>query len=123
MRISSSLSTPYWIVRAPVISALWYAVLTHLLLQPFSTAAILVSSAIIAISVLRMNSFYLGLLSPVPMIISVIMLFVNYPQNTALIFLILGILWAVCWIVFLVVMIRLGHNRYHIGTHKQIYEG
>ena len=122
MRISRSLSTPYWIVRAPVISALWYAVLTHLLFQPFSAAAILVSSAIIAVSVLRMNSLYFGSLSPVPMIISIILFFVNYPQSTALIFLILGALWTVLWIIFMVVMIRLGKKRYFIGTHKQIFE-
>ena len=122
MRISTFLSSPYWIVRSPVISALWYAVLAHLLLQPFSTVAIIVSSAFIAISVLRMNGLYMGLLSPVPMIISLVLLYLNYPQNTFLIFAIVGVLWTICWIIFVVVMIRLGHDRYYFSAHNRIYE-
>lgn len=122
MRISGILSGPYWIVRAPVVSALWYAVLVHLLLEPFSTLAIIISSAIIAISVLRMNSVYFGLLSPVPMIISLVLLYLNYPQNTFTIFAIVGALWSVLWIIFMIVFVRLVQKRYHLGMHKTIYE-
>ena len=111
MLISGSLSRPYWIVRTPVISALWYAVLVHLLLQPFSTLAIIISSAIIAISVLRMNSFYFGLFSIVPMIVSLVLSYINY-QSAFAIFAIFGLLWTILWIIFLIVKVRLSQRRY-----------
>lgn len=122
MRISGFLSGPYWFVRSPVISALWYAVLSHLFLEPFSTVSIIVSSLIFAFSVLYMNSFYLGLLSPIPMIASLVLFYLNYPQNIFTVSVIVGLLWLICWIIFMVVMYRLGRDRYHFGTRKRIYE-
>ena len=122
MRISGFLSGPYWFIRLPVVSAVWYVILTHLLLQPFSTIAIIVSSAIIAFSVIKMNGFYLGMLSPIPMTISLIYLHFNYDQITTFRFAVGGFLWIVCWIIFMIVMVRLGHDRYYFDIRNRIIE-
>ena len=105
-------------VKRHVISALWYAALVHLLFEPFSTAAILISSAFIAISLWEIR-FYMAIASPVPMIASVILSYLHY-QSVFPYIAIAGCIWLILCIIALIVTLRLNKNIYYIDPVTNI---
>ena len=109
---------PFTFVKRPIVCALWYAVLAHLIFEPFSTTAIIVSSAVLAISFFNIR-FFLAILSPIPMIISIVIVHSKYP-DLFYIFLIAGIIWSILCIIAAVVTYRTAKNIYYIDPVTNI---
>lgn len=99
-------------VKRPIISALWYAVLVHFILEPFSTAAILISSAILAISFFAVR-FYMAIGSPIPMVITIILCNSKIPHLFTYI-LIAAAVWMIFYIIAMFVTFKNGKGEYYI---------
>lgn len=99
-------------IKKPVISALWYAILAHFLLQPFSNAAIIVSSAFLAISFSSIR-YYMAIVSPAPMILSLVLCLLNYAEYF-IYFFITAVIWSILCIIALIVTLRMSKGIYYI---------
>ena len=100
-------------IKRPVISALWYALLVHLLFQPFSTISIILSSLLLGISFYKIR-FFIGLLSPIPMAISLFLLWRDY-NNYFPYFVIISLLWMIVYYTAIIVWRRLTKGVYEIS--------
>ena len=121
MFVSAWKVLPFNFIKKPIISALWYAVLIHLIFEPFSATSILISSAIIAISFLGIR-FYMALLSPLPLIVSVVLCVNNYSSALPVIAICAGI-WMIIYLIAVFTLYHLTANHYYIeeGTNIMKY--
>lgn len=106
------------LIKRPVVSALWYAVLVHFIFEPFSTAAIIISSLLLAVSCFSIR-YYLAIFSPVPMIISIILCASHYPGALPYICFFAAV-WLILYIIAMVVTIRTAKNEYYIDPSTGI---
>ena len=89
------------VIKKPIICALWYAVLIHIIFEPLSTTSILISSAILALSIWAIR-FFFAVLSPIPMIASVVISIVNHFETSVLIVLLFfAIIWTILYVIAL----------------------
>ena len=101
-------------IKRPIISALWYAVFVHFIFEPFSTTAILISSALLAISFFSIR-FFMAIGSPIPLIITAILCNMKFPDAFPYI-LILSAIWMILYLIAMVVTVKNAKGIYYIDN-------
>lgn len=103
---------PFSLIKKPIISALWYSVLSELLIQN-GTIAFIVGFVFLVLSFTQLR-FALAIGSLLPMIASAILCFIHKTLPFAIGVTVVAVIWLVCWIIALVVTVKVAKGDYEI---------
>ena len=112
---------PFSFIKKPIISALWYSALSVLLIEN-QTVSYIVGFLFFVLSFTQLR-FYFAIGSVLPMIATVILSFVHRSQSFAIGVTVAAAIWLVCWIIALVVTVKLAKGDYEImpASNKMRY--
>lgn len=109
----------YKFIKKPFFSSLWYSALVYTIWNPSETLPTVLGILFLILSFTPIR-FYLAILSPIPMIATVVLAFGVFNNTLLLIILIAAALWTIIYIVAMIVWRKIFTGEYVLSPVSNV---